>query len=253
MQDVIKDLTGVLDLLCVGLGPQSSDIQSSDIQNSDIQNSDIQRPLVIFFDAVGTVFGVRDGVGVQYAKCADRVGVTVSAASLESAFYDSFKAAGPSVFPLASADLIPRLEFEWWRSVVFETFDRVGVMNQFESFNDFFEDLFQYFATAEPWIVYPETVAVLESLQTLGLSIGMVSNFDSRLHSVLRSLSLDHYFQSVTISTEVGSAKPNGKIFTIALSKHSCEAHQAWHVGDSFKDDYTSAIAMGLRGVWVDR
>ena len=91
MQDVIKDLTGVLDLLNVSVSPQ---------------NSGVQRPLVIFFDAVGTVFGVRDGVGVQYANCADRVGVTVSAAALESAFYDAFKAAGPSVFPLASADLI---------------------------------------------------------------------------------------------------------------------------------------------------
>ena len=238
MQDVIKNLTGVLDLLSVGVGPQ---------------NSGTKRPLVIFFDAVGTAFGVRDGVGVQYAKRADRVGVTVSAAVLESVFYDTFKAAGSSVFPLASADVIPKLEFEWWRSVVFDTFDRVGVINQFESFDEFFEDLFQYFETAEPWVIYPETIVVLESLKTLGISIGMISNFDSRLHSVLRSLSLDHYFQSVTISTEVGCAKPNGKIFTIALSKHNCEAHQAWHVGDSFKDDYTSATAMGLRGIWVDR
>ena len=178
MQVVIKDLSGVLDLLSVDL----------DSQNSGVQNSGTKRPLVIFFDAVGTIFGVRDGVGVQYAKCADRVGVSVNAAALESAFYDAFKAAGPSVFPLASADMIPKLEFKWWRSVVFETFDRVGVMNQFESFDEFFKYIFQYFATAEPWVVYPETVAVLESLQTLGLSIGMVSNFDSRLHSVLRSL-----------------------------------------------------------------
>ena len=233
MQDVMKDLTGVLELLKPNLG--------------------IDRPSVIFFDAVGTVFGVQDGVGAQYAKCADRFGVTVSAAVLEPAFYAAFKAAGPSVFPLASADTVPKLEFEWWRSVVFDTFDRVDVVNQFKSFDEFFKDVFQYFATAEPWVVYPETIAVLQSLQTLGISIGMVSNFDSRLHSVLRSLSLDHYFQSVTISTEVGNAKPNGKIFTIALAKHGCEAHQAWHVGDSFKDDYESAIAMGLRGIWVDR
>lgn len=233
MQNRMTNLTGVLELLNLDLG--------------------VKRPSVIFFDAVGTVFGVRDGVGAQYAKYADRAGVNVSAAALDSAFYGAFKAAGPSVFPLASANIIPQLEFEWWRSVVFETFDRVGVVNQFESFDRFFEDVFQYFATAEPWVVYPETVAVLESLQTLGIPIGIVSNFDSRLYSVLRCLSLTQYFQSVTISTEVGSAKPNGKIFTIALAKHECEAHQAWHVGDSFKDDYESATAMGLRGIWVDR
>ncbi len=233
MQNVITDLTGVLELLKPDLG--------------------VERPSVIFFDAVGTIFGVRDGVGVQYAKCADRAGVTISAVALNSAFYKAFKAAGPSVFPLASADMILKLEFEWWRSVVFNTFNSVGIVNQFESFDRFFEDVFQYFATAEPWIVYPETIAVLESLQSLGIPIGIVSNFDSRLHSVLRSLSLTQYFQSVTISTEVGSAKPNGKIFTIALEKYACEARQAWHVGDSLKDDYEAATAMGLRGIWVDR
>ena len=234
----IRDLTGVLGLLKPDLGDE---------------NLDIERPSVIFFDAVGTVFGVRDGVGAQYAKCADRAGVNASAAALDSAFYESFKAAGSSVFPLASIDMIPKLEFEWWRSVVFDTFNSVGVVNQFESFDGFFEDVFQYFATAEPWVVYPETIAVLESLQALGIPIGIVSNFDSRLYSVLRSLLLDQYFQSVTISTEVGSAKPNGKIFTVALAKHACEAHQAWHIGDSFKDDYEAATAMGLRGIWVDR
>ena len=229
----MTNLTGILELLKPDLG--------------------VEKPSVIFFDAVGTIFGVRDGVGVQYAKCADRIGINVNAAALESAFHRAFKAAGPSVFPLASADMIPKLEFDWWRSIVFETFDHVGVMNQFESFDQFFEDVFQYFATAEPWIVYPETVVVLESLQRLGIPTSIVSNFDSRLHSVLRSLSLDQYFQSVTISTEAGSAKPNGKIFTIALAKHAYKAHQAWHVGDSFKDDYEAAIAMGLRGIWVDR
>ena len=233
MRTIITDLTGVLELLKPDLG--------------------VEKPSVIFFDAVGTIFGVRDGVGMQYAKCADRAGVTISAEALNSAFYRAFKAAGPSVFPLASADMISKLEFEWWRSVVFNTFNSVGVVNQFESFDRFFEDLFQYFATAEPWIVYPETIAVLESLQSLDVPIGIVSNFDSRLHSVLRSLSLTQYFQSVTLSTEVGSAKPNGKIFTIALAKHACEARQAWHVGDSLKDDYEAAIAMGLRGIWVDR
>ncbi len=234
----MRDLTGVVELLKLDL---------------DGENLGVEKPSVIFFDAVGTVFGVRDGVGAQYAKCADRVGVNVSAAALDSAFYKAFKTAGSSVFPLASIDRIPKLEFEWWRSVVFETFNSVGVVNQFESFDRFFEDVFQYFATAEPWVLYPETVAVLESLQTFGIPIGIVSNFDSRLHSVLRSLSLDQYFQSVTISTEVGSAKPNGKIFTVALAKHACDAHQAWHVGDSLKDDYEAATAMGLRGIWVDR
>ncbi len=228
MTNVLTDLSGVLDLLN-------------------------DRPTVIFFDAVGTLFGVRDGVGAQYAIVADRFGVTVAADALDTAFYVVFKKAGSPAFPGASPEAIPQLEFDWWRSVVVETFQLAGVLDQFVEFDRFFDAVFQYFATDVPWVVYPETRAVLNALQTVGIPLGLLSNFDSRIYAVLRSLELDSYFQSVTISTEVGAAKPSPAMFHCAIAKHGCEASQAWHVGDSRTEDFEAAIAAGLRGIWVDR
>ncbi len=210
-------------------------------------------PKVIFFDAVGTLFGVRDGVGAQYAVVADRFGVVVSPKALDEAFAIVFKQAGAPVFPSANQSGIPKLEFDWWRSIVLETFDRVGVLTQFDEFDRFFEAVFQHFATEIPWIVYPETIAVLSVLQQSGIALGIVSNFDSRIYAVLKALQLADYFQSVTISTEVGAAKPDGQIFHTALGQAGCKAGQAWHVGDSRKEDVAGAIAAGLRGIWVDR
>jgi putative hydrolase of the HAD superfamily len=197
------------------------------------------QPKVVLFDAVGTLFGVVDSVGVQYAKVANRHGVETIAAALDLAFYAAFKQAGQ----------IPQLEYNWWKAITRSSFADIA----FADFDAFFADLFAYFAGPKPWFLYPETIATLEFFKQSHIPMGIASNFDSRLYSVLRSLSLDHYFQSVTISTEVGSAKPDGKIFTIALAKHGCEAHQAWHVGDSRKEDYEAATGMGLRGILVDR
>jgi putative hydrolase of the HAD superfamily len=228
MTNVMKDLSGVLDLVA-------------------------DRPTVIFLEVVGTLFGVRDGVGAQYAIVADRFGVTVDADALDVAFYAVFKQAGSPAFPDASPETIPQLEFDWWRSVVVETFQLAGVLDQFVEFDRFFDAVFQYFATDVPWVVYPETFMVLNGLQTIGIPLGVLSNFDSRIYAVLRSLKLYSYFQSVTISTEAGAAKPNPAIFHCAIAKHGCEASQAWHVGDSRTEDFEAAIAAGLRGIWVDR
>jgi putative hydrolase of the HAD superfamily len=229
--DVIQDLSGILELLANG--PHS--------------------PKVIFFDAVGTLFEVRDGVGAQYAVVADRFGVVMSPKALDEAFAIVFKQAGAPVFPSASLEGIPKLEFDWWRSIVLETLDRVGVLTQLDDFDRFFEAVFQYFATEIPWTVYPETIAVLNELQQNGIALGIISNFDSRIDSVLKALKLDGYFQTVTISTAVGAAKPDGQIFQAALGQANYDAGQAWHVGDSRKEDVAGAIAAGLRGIWVDR
>jgi putative hydrolase of the HAD superfamily len=206
-------------------------------------------PEVVFFDAVGTLFGVEDSVGAQYAKVARRHGVEAIAAALDLAFYAAFKEAGSPAFPGAEPEQIPQLEYDWWKAITRSSFADIT----FADFDAFFAELFAHFAGPEAWFLYPETIATLEFFNQANIPIGIASNFDSRLYSVLRSLSLDHYFQSVTISTEVGSAKPDGKIFTIALAKHGCEAHQAWHVGDSRKEDYEAATGMGLRGILVDR
>jgi putative hydrolase of the HAD superfamily len=67
----------------------------------------------------------------------------------------------------------------------------------------------------------------------------------------LALLGIAPYLQSVTISSEVGAAKPAAKIFQVALAKHGCEAHQAWHIGDSEAEDYAGAQAAGLRAILI--
>ncbi len=215
-----------------------------------LQFQDTVRPKVVFFDAMGTLFGVAGSVGLQYATIAQRHGVIANATDLNQSFYEAFKRSGPPAFPGAVAIDITKLEYEWWKEITRASFQGAQM---FADFDAFFADLFVYFASGEPWVIYPEIIQTLDFLHESEIPIGIISNFDSRLYSVLRSLSLDHYFQSVTISTEVGAAKPNGKIFRVALAKHNCTAGEAWHVGDSLKEDYEAATAMGLRGILVDR
>jgi putative hydrolase of the HAD superfamily len=213
----------------------------------------MSQPKVIFLDAVGTLFGVQGSVGEAYARIAGQCGVTCDAPAVDQAFFAAFKAATPMAFPDSEPTDVPHQEYLWWEAIARQTFDQVGLLTQFANFEDFFAKLYAYFATAEPWFVYPDTLSSLDRWRAKGIELGVLSNFDSRIYSVLEALNLADYFQSVTISTEVGAPKPDPLIFATALQKHHCTAKDAWHVGDSYKEDYEGATAAGLKGIWLNR
>jgi putative hydrolase of the HAD superfamily len=217
------------------------------------ERSKTLQPKVIFLDAVGTIFGVKGSVGEVYAQIAQQFGVNAPADSINRAFYQNFKTAPPSVFPGKQPEEIHQYEFEWWEAIARNTFQQVGVIDQFIDFSAYFSQLYRHFATAEPWSIYPDVLQALQYWQQLDIELGVLSNFDSRLHSVLQALDLAQFFTSVTISTEVGAAKPEPQIFTVALNKHQCSAEFAWHVGDSLQEDYRGAKASGLRAIWLRR
>lgn len=213
----------------------------------------MQTPKVIFLDAVGTLFGVKGSVGQVYAQIAGLYGVAADPEALNAAFFQHFKSAKTMAFPEADPTHIPGREYAWWYGIAEQTFQTVEQLDQFADFDAFFAELYAYFAGANPWFVYPDAYQSLERWRRMDIELGIVSNFDSRLHTVLEALDLGQFFSSVTISTEVGAAKPDALIFATALQKHSCRPSAAWHVGDSFEEDYQGACTAGLRGIWLRR
>jgi len=217
------------------------------------QSTKKNQPRVIFLDAVGTLFGVKGSVGEIYREIALKFGVDIPANLLNQSFFHSFKAASAPAFPGVDPDQLPDKEIAWWREVVTNTFKQAGAWQHFADFNNFFIDLYTHFMTAAPWQVYADVRPALERWNRMGIALGVLSNFDSRLYPVLAALGLNDYFASVTISTEVGAAKPDPKIFAIALEKHNCRPEWAWHVGDSLEEDAQAARAAGLHGIWLRR
>jgi putative hydrolase of the HAD superfamily len=207
---------------------------------------------LIFLDAVGTLFGVRGGVGNIYAEIARNHGVTCDPHLLDQAFYCAFDGAEPLVFSDLPLEEIPVAEYAWWQEIALKTFAKTEDLVKFADFSKFFNELFGYFATADAWYIYPDTIVALEMWKQQGIELGIISNFDSRLYLVLRALDLDKYFSSVTISTEANSAKPDRLIFDYARNKHSQTA-SAIYIGDSYGTDVLGAIASGLQGIWINR
>ena len=218
-----------------------------------LQLSDSSLPKVIFFDAMGTLFDLKNSVGEIYQQFAVQHGVEIDAQSLNNAFINSFKAAPPLAFSESNFTSLNQQEFLWWKNVVQTTFEQAEVFNNFSNFTDFFQEIYRYFATKEPWYVYPDVIHCLENCQQRGIELGIISNFDSRLNQVLKALNLEHFFTSITISSVAGFAKPDHNIFNIALKKHGFIAQQAWHIGDNRNEDYQGAKDAGIKAFWLNR
>jgi putative hydrolase of the HAD superfamily len=208
-------------------------------------------PQVIFLDAVGTIFGVKGSVGEIYCAFAQKFGVDCTPQVVNKAFYQQFKAAAPGVYTGLSVIELPRQEYAWWKEINYQTFQAIDKIQDFTDFDAFFDELYYYFATAAAWEIYPDTLPALQQWQNQGITLELISNFDTRLYAVLTALDLASYFSQVTISTVVGTAKPEPAIFQAALVGRA--ASQAWHIGDSELEDYQGATAAGLQAFLLER
>ncbi len=205
---------------------------------------------VVFFDAAGTLFHTREPAGLSYAKIARRFGVAADQSLVIESFRRAFATAPGLAFgPGHEAAQLRILEREWWYQLVMTTFAGIG---DFADFEAYFAELFDFFADPANWIRDPDAPALLGAFRESGVELGVISNFDYRIYAILEALGLSRYFDSITISSEAGYAKPSPEIFRIALERHSFAAAEALHVGDSEALDVGGARAAGIAVVLVD-
>jgi putative hydrolase of the HAD superfamily len=208
---------------------------------------------VVFFDAADTLFHVHGSVADIYLTHAVQFGFQQQAdslAAIKQAFSRAFREAPPAIFAVTEPAQLKHSERLWWFDIVHNVFYRVGM---FERFDDFFERVFEVFEDPSSWRLFPETASTLARLKSQGLELGIISNFDTRLFSVLRGLDIADAFDTVTISSLAQAAKPAPKIFQLALDKHAVDPDEALHVGDSMRDDAEGARKAGLHAVLLDR
>jgi putative hydrolase of the HAD superfamily len=204
----------------------------------------------VYFDAAGTLIKPTRRVGESYAAIAAKYGKTVSPGDLFARFRLCFDSAPRLAFPNATSDQIERLERDWWKNLVAQVFEP---WDPFENFDDYFDELFAYFATPGAWALYPEVLETLAALRQRGLTLAVISNFDSRLIQILDGLGAGSWFEHVFVSSRVGYAKPDRQIFDAALSRHGLAADNALHVGDSETNDLHGAQNAGLSALLIDR
>lgn len=194
----------------------------------------------ITFDVGGTLIEPWPSVGHIYAAVAARHGLRDVAAE---ALNRQFAAAWTNLdhFNYTRSD---------WFEIVNQTFLGLAPTPIADAL---FSDLYREFERAEAWRLFDDVLPALEFLNSRGLKLGIISNWDERLRSLLKHLKLAHYFQTIVISCEVSQCKPSTAIFKQAAQSLGVHSGEVLHIGDSVAIDIDGAIAAGFQAVLLSR
>jgi len=209
----------------------------------------MSRPRGLLLDAMGTLITLRQSVGTSYAALARGHGVIVEAAAIDAVFPRIYRQAPPLAFHGLEGSTLLEAEIGWWGERIRETFAALDLPPPPQALQ---RDLFDHFGRPQPWMVFDDVEPQLRSWRQAGIRLAVVSNFDSRLHGLLRSLGLMDYLEAVVISSEAGTAKPDPRPLQLALTALDLSPDQTWHIGDS-PEDVAAARAAGLRCLRITR
>ncbi|MFQ5996912.1 MAG: HAD family hydrolase [Dehalococcoidales bacterium] len=102
-------------------------------------------------------------------------------------------------------------------------------------------------------VLFDDVMPALTDLKGRGLILGLISNVDRDITSLLNELGLTSWLQVVVTSQDVGHNKPQPEIFWEALKRARVRAAEAMYVGDQYQIDVVGAKKVGMEGVLLDR
>ncbi|MAH25870.1 MAG: hypothetical protein CMI19_02785 [Opitutae bacterium] len=191
-------------------------------------------------DAAGTLLKPWPSVWAVYGKAARKKGIQVDDTVLDTQFGQAFN----EVQKIAHKQQGEEKEF--WRKVVELTFQP---SYSGDLMDELFEELWELFARGEPWKLAEQAVQTLTTLKDKNYRLAVLSNNDSRLRSVLRELQVDHLFEHLFISSELGFEKPQREIFQAVEETLQVNPQEIMHLGDSYSRDYLGAQESGWNPV----
>lgn len=112
--------------------------------------------------------------------------------------------------------------------------------------NVFFQD---YVDTLE---LRPYAKTLLSNISE-NCKLGLISNFTYTpvIYVSLRKLGVNHFFNTVVVSEDIGWRKPHKRIFQTALQKLQVKAKEAVFIGDSPLEDIEGAKTAGMKTIFV--
>ena len=102
-------------------------------------------------------------------------------------------------------------------------------------------------------ILFPETIDALNEFKGK-YKLGIITNGTPDLQwKKINGGNLKHFFDYIAISGEHGFAKPDRRIFDIALKKLGSDYSETVMVGNNLTTDITGARESGILNIWINR
>ena len=192
----------------------------------------------LLLDAAGTAIELREPAASLYVRIAARHGIERELGAVARALAAA-RIAPPPLDGVPLAD-VPARERDGWREIA------RAALGDAAADGACFDAIFAAFARADAWRLVPGVRDALDRARARGLRLAIVSNMDARLPALLAELGLADALDAVVLPSSCGFAKPDARIFAVALARLGVRAEAALYVGDREADCVAAARAAGL-------
>jgi putative hydrolase of the HAD superfamily len=198
----------------------------------------------VLFDAVGTLIYPHPPAAAVYHGVAARYGSALTAGEIGKRFSAALATSHGAEGATSEAH-----ERRRWQQIVAAVIDDAPARTR----DKIFDELWQHFARPTSWRVYLDVVETLAALCNRGFRLGIASNFDDRLHEVIKGHAGLQCFEQVLVSSALGYAKPDPRFFAMAQEILAAQPDEIALVGDDEIADIAAARAAGWHAIHIAR
>jgi putative hydrolase of the HAD superfamily len=199
----------------------------------------------IFFDAVGTLIHPDPGAAIAYWEVGRRHGSKYGVGQIANRFPIAFQKEEEADRAGGWRTSEDR-ERRRWQAIV------AAVLDDATDPEACFAELYEHFSRPDAWRLEPQVPKLLEELGRREFVLGMASNYDRRLRSLVAGLPVLSGLQHLVISSEVGWRKPAAEFFAALCAATGLPPENILHIGDDPANDYQGALAAGLQARLLD-
>jgi len=205
----------------------------------------MSRLRLLTFDVKDTLVKVRGSPGRTYTEVARAHGIDVSEAAVKQVYrrvWDEKQKKYP-VYGHKQG----MTNREWWHEFIRSVIISAGFVGKSSDLGKVCDSLYDGYAQSPNWELIKNAKETLEYFKSSGIKLGVVSNFDERLDTIMRVMGLHEYFSFFVTSSNEKVAKPDPEIFRRALSMGKESAEVSGHIGDDLECVYLCPKRLGIQ------
>lgn len=206
-----------------------------------IHHSALKKYQHIFFDLDRTLWDFDAAAEVAFERIYEKYNLKSLGIPSAHEFHEVYHPLNEQLWVLYRADKITKDELNRTRFVL--PLEHYGIHD-----TDLADHLSEDYVYWSPRIVrlVPGTMELLEYLKPKYHLHLITNGFQEVQHTKLSGSGLEPYFETLTVSEEVGVKKPNPEVFHYALRKAGAKAEESLMIGDEMAVDIDGARAAGM-------
>ena len=198
----------------------------------------------LFFDLDHTLWDFDKNSDLTFFKILKKNNLNIDV----SKFLNSYHPINRKYWELYRENKVSKADLRYYR--LSDTFKKLNYDINDDLINQIAIDYIQHLSDFNHLI--PDTLIVLNSLKSKYRMHIITNGFKEVQKRKLEKSKLIQYFDSVTISEDVGVKKPHKLIFDHALTAANANVENSVMIGDNFNADILGALGVGMKAIYYD-